>query len=553
MVSRSSRSSGRARATSVVDLALTALENLAHRGAFGADPETGDGAGITVQMPDRFFREIAGATLPPVGSYASRDRLSAQGRGRRRGAEGRDRARRRRRGPGRAFVAGGPGRAGRRRRDGGCDGPELLAGLPRSDPAGSRPGFRAWRSSGAFRASQARRARRRRVYFPSLSARTIVYKGMLTSEQLRRFFPDLRDPTLRVAPRAGALALLDEHVPELAAGPSVPLRGAQRRDQHRAGQPQLDARPRGAAARPTLIAGDLDRLFPICTPGASDSARFDEVLELLHLGGRSPAPRRADDDPRGLGEPHHDGPRRAGPSTATTPRSWSRGTARRRRLHRRHGRRRGARPQRPAPGALLGHRRRPGGAGQRGRRARHRARRRVVRKGRLQPGRMFLVDTAQGRIVDDEEIKAELAAEHPYGEWLGQDQVRLDELPRRAPCSRPSTARVVAQQRLFGYTDEELSVILAPDGPHRRRADRLDGLGHADRRALGPLPAALRLLHPALRPGDQPAAGRHPRGAGDLAAGHHRARGQPARGHAAARAARSCCRCRSSTATTWPS
>ena len=85
------------------------------------------------------------------------------------------------------------------------------------------------------------------VYFPSLSARTIVYKGMLTSEQLRQFFPDLRDPHLRVGPGARALPLLDQHLPELAAGPPVPLPLPQRRDQHAGRQPQLDAGPRGPA------------------------------------------------------------------------------------------------------------------------------------------------------------------------------------------------------------------------------------------------------------------------------------------------------------------
>src|SRR5580658_9850334 len=86
---------------------------------------------------------------------------------------------------------------------------------------------------------------------------------------------------------------------------------------------------------------------------------------------------------------------------------------------------------------------------------------RVVRKGRLQPGRMFLVDTAQGRLVDDDEIKTELAAEHPYDEWLSHDQIRLDELPVRSMLT-PQHGRVVSQQRLFGYTNEELRVILGP-------------------------------------------------------------------------------------------
>src|SRR6202030_4222075 len=86
---------------------------------------------------------------------------------------------------------------------------------------------------------------------------------------------------------------------------------------------------------------------------------------------------------------------------------------------------------------------------------------RVVRKGRLQPGRMFLVDTAKGRLVEDEEIKAELSAEHPYADWLADDQVRLEELPARTMLT-PQHGGVVTQQRLFGYTTEELRVILAP-------------------------------------------------------------------------------------------
>ena len=85
----------------------------------------------------------------------------------------------------------------------------------------------------------------------------------------------------------------------------------------------------------------------------------------------------------------------------------------------------------------------------------------VVRKGRLQPGRMFLVDTAQGRIVDDAEIKASLAAEHPYGQWLADGQVDLEDLPPRLMLT-PQHASVVTHQRLFGYTNEELRLIVAP-------------------------------------------------------------------------------------------
>ena len=190
----------------------------------------------------------------------------------------------------------------------------------------------------------------------------------------RRFYPDLAGRARRDRARARALALLHEHVPELAARAPVPDARAQRRDQHRAGQRELDARPRRRDGRPTCCPATSTRAFPICTPGASDTARFDEALELLNLAGRPlhhailmmipeawenheamdadaqgvlPLPRRADG---AVGRPGVD------------------------RVHRRHRDRRGARPQRPAPVALLGHRRRPRDHGERGRRARRRPR-----------------------------------------------------------------------------------------------------------------------------------------------------------------------------------
>jgi len=219
-------------------------------------------------------------------------------------------------------------------------------------------------------------------------------------------------------------------------------------------------RAREALLESSVIPGDLSRLFPICTPGASDSATFDEVLELLHLGGRSLAHavlmmipeawennRTMDPALRAFYRYHAsvmepwDGPAAI---------AFSDGTVAGAVLDRN-----GLRPARywvsneglvvlasevgvldldPAT---------------------------IVRKGRLQPGRMFLVDTAQGRIVDDEEIKAELAAAHPYARWLEQDHLSLEDLPARAMLT-PQHASVVTQQRLFGYTTEELRVIVGP-------------------------------------------------------------------------------------------
>ena len=297
------------------------------------------------------------------------------------------------------------------------------------------------------------------VYFPSLSARTIVYKGMLTSEQLRLFFPDLREPTFE-----SGLALVHSRF-STNTFPSWPLAHPYRYLAHN-GEINTVAgnrnwmRAREALLETPLIEGDLSRIYPVCTPGASDSASFDEVLELLHLGGRS--------------LPHS--------VLMMIPEAWENHATMdesRRAFYRYHASlmepwdgpaavcftdgtvvgavldRNGLRPARywvsddglvvlaSEVGVL------------------DIAPERIVRKGRLQPGRMFLVDTAKGQLVDDDEIKAELAAEHPYEEWLGDDQIRLDELPARTMLT-PQHGRVVSQQRLFGYTTEELRVILAP-------------------------------------------------------------------------------------------
>ena len=149
------------------------------------------------------------------------------------------------------------------------------------------------------------------LYFPSLSSRTLVYKGMLTSEQLRWFFTDLEDPLFE-----SGLALVHSRF-STNTFPSWPLAHPYRYMAHNGEINTLAGnrnwmRAREALLSTDLIPGDLERIYPVCTPGASDSASFDEVLELLHLAGRPLAARRAHDDPRGLGEPHHHGPRPAG-------------------------------------------------------------------------------------------------------------------------------------------------------------------------------------------------------------------------------------------------
>ena len=211
------------------------------------------------------------------------------------------------------------------------------------------------------------------VYFPSLSCRTVVYKGMVTTLQLEPFYPDLQRRALRLEARARALALLHEHVPVVAARAAVPHDRAQRRDQHGAGQPQLDARPPVAARSPSCSATSPTS-FPIITPGASDSASFDEVVELLTLGGRSlphaimmmvpeAYENQADIDP-GLRDFYEYHSMLMEPWDGPAALVFTDGSARRR----------DARPQRAAPRALPRDRRRPRRARERDRRARHRAR-----------------------------------------------------------------------------------------------------------------------------------------------------------------------------------
>ena len=157
------------------------------------------------------------------------------------------------------------------------------------------------------------------VYFPSLSSRTMVYKGMLTTGQLEPFFPDLSDPRF-----VSALALVHSRF-STNTFPSWPLAHPYRLIAHNGEINTVKGNRNWMRARESqltsdVIPGDLRRLLPICTPGASDSATFDEVLELLHLGGRSLPARGAHDDPGGLGEPHRRWTRRGAPSTSSTPR-----------------------------------------------------------------------------------------------------------------------------------------------------------------------------------------------------------------------------------------
>ncbi len=436
-----------------VQQGIAALCNLEHRGASGSEVNTGDGAGLTIQVPDRFLRAVVDFPLPAAGAYAT----------------------------GIAFLpteADDAAKAVTRMDEiaaeegltvlGWRDVPTDASTLGQTAVA-AMPGFRQWfiardGASGIDLDRWAFVVRKRvehetGVYFPSLSARTIVFKGMLTTPQLQDFYPDLIDERVE-----SALALVHSRF-STNTFPSWPLAHPYRYVAHNGEINTLKGNRNWMQAREALlesdvIPGDLERIFPICTPEASDTASFDEVLELLHLGGRSlphavlmmipeawenhesmsPDKRAFYRFHASLMEPW-DGPA----SIAFTD-----GTVMGAVLDRN-----GLRPSRywvTEDGLVIM-------ASEAGVLDVDPAR--VVKKGRLEPGRMFLVDTSLERIVDDEEIKSELAAAHPYREWLKAGLIRLDDLPGRDVLT-PVRSSQVQQQRMFGWTEEEVRILVAP-------------------------------------------------------------------------------------------
>jgi glutamate synthase (NADPH) large chain len=464
--------SGR-RTHDTVAQALTVLRNLDHRGAKGSDPETGDGAGILTQIPDAFFRAACGFGLPGAGHYAAG--LTFLPTGEAAAAEAMATVERLAAAEGLAVlgwreVPHDPSSCGR----GSLAVKPRLAQLFVATPGAAESGLTLDRRAFCLRKRAEHEAG---LYFASLSARTIVYKGMLTALQLEPFFTDLTDPAY-----ASALAMVHSRF-STNTFPSWPLAHPYRFIAHngeintvRGNRNWMRAReamlvtglfpaPAGAAADGAEGAGGaagagLKRLLPILDPDASDSASFDECLELLHLGGRSlpHAILMMIPEPWENHEEMDRGRRAFYQFHSTVMEPWdgpacvafTDGTLIGAVLDRN-----GLRPSRywvTHDGLVIL-------ASEVGVLDIDPAN--VVRKGRLQPGRVFLADTASHRILEDGDVKEALAAEHPYQDWLHAGLLHLDDLPDRER-ELPGAAELTTLQRLAGYTEEELRVLLAP-------------------------------------------------------------------------------------------
>jgi glutamate synthase (NADPH/NADH) large chain len=459
------------RSHGIVADGLSALTNLDHRGAAGAEPTSGDGAGILLQLPDELLRDELTFALPEPDAaghhtYAAGIAfLPADSDQRRKAVELIDE------------IAEEEGLVVLGWREVPVDadradlGPTARSVMPhfamlvvagKPDAEGRSPaGVELDRLAFCLR----KRAENDSLvsgcgtYFPSLSSRTIVYKGMVTPEQLPLFFTDLTDPRL-----ASAIALVHSRF-STNTFPSWPLAHPFRFVAHngeintiRGNRNRMRARE--ALLESQLIPGDLTRLYPICSAEASDSASFDEVLELLHLGGRSlphavlmmipeawenhtsmdPARKAFYQFHASLMEPWD------GPACVT----FTDGTLVGAVLDRN-----GLRPARwwqTADGRVVL-------ASEAG--VLDVAPEDVVAKGRLKPGRMFLIDTEAGRIVDDEEVKSALAKSLPYEGWLHAGLLQIADLADRDHIVQ-SHDSVLRRQLSFGYTEEELKILLTP-------------------------------------------------------------------------------------------
>jgi len=444
-----------------VEQGLETLCNLEHRGANGRDPETGDGAGILVQVPDAFFRrecKALGFELPPAGSYGVGTIFEASGSDARLGEEAL------------ARIAAEEGQRFLGFRDVPIE-PDHAGRLARSVMPRIRQFF-IGHGSGGTQMDFERKLyviRRRlhqavedayRFYVVSLSSRTIVYKGLLMGIQLPRFYPDLQERDF-----ASAIALVHERFSTNTLGSwelAHPYRYVAHNGEFNTLRGNVNwMRAREARFESELFGEDIHKLRPVIAPGQSDSAAFDNALELLHLAGRS--------------LPHA--------VAMMIPEAWENDALmdpERRDFYRYHSAlmepwdgpaavaftdgklvgatldRNGLRPARyvvTRDGRVVA-------ASEDG--ALRLDPEEIVERWRLRPGRMLVVDTERHEVLHDEEAKRPLVKRRPYGEWVALGEVRLDKLPDAPTNGRGEKATLLQRQKAFGYTLEDEGIILAP-------------------------------------------------------------------------------------------
>ena len=456
------------RSHAIVRQGLQILENLTHRGAVGADPLAGDGAGILLQIPDRFLREecdTLGLTLPAAGDYglgmiflpradATRSQCQAlleqiveaegqtligwrdvpvdnTGLGESvKAVEPKVRQ---------LFIARGPNTA-----DQDAFERKLYVIRKRAENAIRESG---WEGAQHF-------------YVPSLSSRTVVYKGMLLANQVGSYYRDLRDERIDTA-----LALVHQRF-STNTFPSWDLAHPFRMIAHNGEINTMRGNVNWMRARRSTLASarlgeDLDKLWPLIPEGQSDSACFDNALELLVTGGYSLAHAMMMLIPEAwAGNPLMDEKRRAfyeyhaalmepwdGPAAVAFTDGRQIGAT----LDRN-----GLRPARylitdddlVVMASEMGVLDIPD--------------HKIVKKWRLQPGKMFLIDLEQGRIIDDAELKAQLADAHPYQQWLDRTQIHLKNLPAAAQGNGGDPATLLDRQQAFGFTQEDIKILLKP-------------------------------------------------------------------------------------------
>ncbi len=452
----------------ILKKAIQLLKNLDHRGAAGSEANTGDGAGVLMQLPHRFLKEAckkAKIDLPAPGEYGCGHVFLPRDRIKRRRLEERFEK-----------IVQSEGQVVLGWRTVPVDNSSLGETARSSEPmirmvlvgrGPATPDAAAFerklyvirkRAYGDIRTSTMDGAET--WYMPSLSYKTIVYKGMLLTGQLEEYFTDLKSPLMETA-----LALVHSRF-STNTFPSWDRAHPYRYIAHNGEINTLRGninwmRAREALFESNLFGDDIKNILPIVNPNGSDSSMFDNTLELLILAGRSPAHammmmipepwsgnERMDDDRRAFYQYHSclmepwDGPA----SIAFTDGVQIGAVLDRN----------GLRPSRyyvTKDGMVIM-------ASEAG--VLDTPPENVLQKGRLQPGRMFMVDTAEGRIIEDEEIKGKIVSAHPYRKWLDEHLVHLTDLPDAPEMPVPDHQTLLQRQIAFGYTNEDERIILTP-------------------------------------------------------------------------------------------